>query len=62
MANDIMEISSIDSGDKNNKKNFSIKNNINTDKDIFFGEKEREYINDTKKDSLVSFLNEFYKK
>ena len=61
MANDTMEISSIGSSEKNSPKNFSMKNNIKIEKNIFFGQKEREFINDTKKDSLVSVLNEFYK-
>ena len=61
LAKDNMEISSIESSDKNTQKNSSMKNNIKIEKDIFFGEKEREFINDTNKDSLVSVLNEFYK-
>ena len=39
-----------------------MKNNIMIKKkepDIFFGGKEREFINDTKNDSLISFLNGF---
>lgn len=61
MENDNMEISSIGSNNKNVRKNCGVKNDIKIEKDIFFGEKEREIINGVKNDSLISFLNEFYK-
>ena len=53
MENDDIGISSINT---NSKKNNNIKNEKSN---IIFGEKEREFINDNKKDSLVSILNEF---
>ena len=61
MTNADIKISSIEIGsDKEIKKihkNFSIKNKVSKKSSVFFGDDEREYIND-KKDSLISFLDD----
>lgn len=70
MTNDGLDVSSIDSNNiipvksnKNTNINTNTKNNekaFGKDKklNIFFGEEEKEFINDTKKDSLVSIIND----
>ena len=59
MENEDIDISSIGDDAQNIHKISSMKNNVKIDKNnIFFGEKEKKFIEDDKKDSLVSFLNE----
>lgn len=78
MENEDIDISSIDSSEKNIHKNHSMKNNIKINKkNIFLGEKEKKLNDDKKniifgekekkfiddkKDSLVSFLDELMQK
>ena len=58
MENEEIDISSIDNDDQNIHKNHIVKNNVKLDKNnIFFGEKEKNFIED-KNDSLESFLSE----
>ena len=58
MENEEIDISSIDNDDQNIHKNHIVKNNVKLDKNnIFFGEKEKNFIED-KQDSLESFLSE----
>ena len=61
MTNDGIDASSIsnynDNNDKNKPKRFSVQNNINRNK-IQLDEKEIEFVNNKKSNSLISILDE----